>query len=212
MKSPYFTPAALDAETQALLDELGAQRRRGSPLQAARAALLVLDMQRYFLEPASHAFVPSAPAILPGVAALAAQWAGRGLPLFFTRHVNNAENAANMARWWRETLTAENPLSEITPELDTRQAMIITKSQYDAFYQTPLEELLRQRGVSQVIICGVMTHLCCETTARAAFVRGFEVFFTVDGTATYNLDFHLAALRNLAHGFATLVRVGEVGT
>jgi isochorismate hydrolase len=55
-----------------------------------------------------------------------------------------------------------------------------------------------------------MTHLCCETTARSAFMRGFEVFFTIDGTATYNEEHHWAALLNLAHGFATPVLVDEV--
>jgi isochorismate hydrolase len=55
-----------------------------------------------------------------------------------------------------------------------------------------------------------MTHLCCETSARSAFMRGFEVFFPIDGTATYNRDFHLATLRNLAHGFATMTTVREL--
>jgi isochorismate hydrolase len=54
-----------------------------------------------------------------------------------------------------------------------------------------------------------MAHLCCETTARSAFTRGFEVFFLVDGTASYNRDFHQASLLNLAHGFATLLLTGE---
>ncbi|MES0360330.1 MAG: isochorismatase family protein, partial [Anaerolineales bacterium] len=57
---------------------------------------------------------------------------------------------------------------------------------------------------------GVMTHLCCETTARSAFVRGFEVFFVIDGTATYNEDYHMATLLNLAHGFTTPVLTKEV--
>jgi bifunctional isochorismate lyase / aryl carrier protein len=55
-----------------------------------------------------------------------------------------------------------------------------------------------------------MTHLCCETTARSAFTHGFEVFFTIDGTATYNERFHIATLLNLSHGFALAVLVEEV--
>jgi len=61
-----------------------------------------------------------------------------------------------------------------------------------------------------VVICGVMTHLCCETTARSAFMRGFEVFFTVDGTATYTEAFHRASLLNLSHGFAVPVLVENI--
>ena len=94
--------------------------------------------------------------------------------------------------------------------LDFSNRYVLRKSQYDAFYQTALENSLQKKGVSQVVITGVMTHLCCETTARSAFVRGFEVFFIVDGTATYNEDHHMATLRNLSHGFATLMLAEEV--
>lgn len=115
-----------------------------------------------------------------------------------------------MATWWRELIVKDNPLSEIDHRIDYSHGIIIEKSRYDAFFMTPLEENLRKLEVSQVVICGVLTHLCCETTARSAFMRGFEVYFTVDGTATYNEDFHRAALLNLAHGFAHLVRVRDI--
>ena len=55
-----------------------------------------------------------------------------------------------------------------------------------------------------------MTHLCCESTARSAVVRGFEVFFLIDGTATYNQQFHFGSLYNLAHGVATQVLAQEI--
>ena len=115
-----------------------------------------------------------------------------------------------MTRWWKDSIASESPGGQLVPELDTSGGVILNKSQYDAFLGTPLEDILRSKGVRQVVICGVMTHLCCETTARSAFMRGFEVFFTVDGTATYTLAFHQAALLNLAHGFAVPMLVEEV--
>jgi isochorismate hydrolase len=167
-------------------------------------------MQAYFLEAASHAHLPCANAIIPGLGQLAKAYAARGLPVICTRHVNTEENAGLMSRWWRELIRDENPLSKITAELDLSQAYILEKSQYDAFYRTDLEERLRHMGVKQVVIGGVMTHLCCETTARAAFGRGFEVLFLIDGTATYTEAFHQASLLNLAHGFAELKLVPEI--
>jgi len=59
-------------------------------------------------------------------------------------------------------------------------------------------------------VCGVMTHLCCETTARSAFIRGFKTYFTIDGTATYNEQFHMASLINLSHGFAIPVLIDDI--
>ncbi|MCK5430721.1 MAG: isochorismatase family protein, partial [Anaerolineales bacterium] len=96
------------------------------------------------------------------------------------------------------------------PELNTDGGTVILKSTYDAFLDTSLDNILHDNKVEQVVICGVMTHLCCETTARSAFIQGFDVFFTVDGTATYNQEHHLATLLNLSHGFATPLLIGEV--
>ncbi len=115
-----------------------------------------------------------------------------------------------MASWWKDLIRIDNPQSAIIPDFDFSNRYVLRKSQYDAFYGTPLEDTLHKKGVSQVLVSGVMTHLCCETTARSAFVRGFEVFFIVDGTATYNEDHHLAALLNLSHGFATPILAAEI--
>jgi isochorismate hydrolase len=177
-----------------------------------RSALLLLDLQAYFLDESSHAFVPSAIAILPGINALIRAYSCQNLPVLFTRHLNTSQDAGLMATWWRELLAADSPLSRIDPRLEIHNAVTISKTRYDAFLNSPLEKLLREMNVRQLVICGVMTHLCCETTARSAFMRGFEVFFCVDGTATYNEAFHRASLLNLAHGFATLVLVQDILT
>jgi len=134
-------------------------------------------MQRYFLEKDSHAFVPSAQAIVPNISKLIDTCCQKKIPLIFTQHLNTT---------------------------------IIRKSQYDAFYGTKLERILRDKGISQVIICGVITHLCCEATARSAFVRGFKVSLTIDGTATYNEQFHRATLWSAAHGFAVPMLTNEI--
>jgi len=211
MKENYFTGSSLAHQAAEFCRPFDGQRRRRLPsFSPGRSALLVLDMQDYFLDPSSHAFVPSAQAIIPGIQALCRAYAARELPLFFTRHINDTSNAACMATWWREIMTAAHPLSRITRQLDASAGFVVEKSQYDAFYGTSLEEMLHSKPSPQVVICGVMTHLCCETTARSAFVRGFEVFFTVDGTATYLESFHRASLLNLAHGFATPVLVHEI--
>lgn len=211
-KSRYFTPQSLPGESRAMLERVKSFRVKHPMAFVPHAsALMILDMQRYFLEPSSHAYIPSAQAILPRILKLRDAYSARKLPIIFTRHVNSPEDAKLMARWWKDMISSEDPKSEIIPELLTMpDATIIEKSQYDAFYKTHLEGLLRAKGIRQLVICGVMTHLCCETTARSAFVRGFEVFFTIDGTATYNKGFHLATLLNLAHGVAIPVLTEEL--
>ena len=144
-------------------------------------------MQAYFLDACSHAYIPSAEAIVEGIVKLIKEYSIRDRPIIFTQHINTTANAGMMSTWWKDLLTAQNPLHQIIPEIDPSMGTLIQKSQYDAFYQTQLDEILHARGVTQVVLCGVMTHLCCETTARSAFMHGYEVFFPVDGTATYNL-------------------------
>jgi isochorismate hydrolase len=211
LKESYFTVENIRTRAEEMQSEcrsiLSWERR---PLQIQNSALLVLDMQDYFCAASSHAYVPSMEAILPGVVRLVEAFHVQSLPIIFTRHLNTAENAGRMASWWRAMLQPEDSLSEIVLELDTSTGLVLEKVQYDAFHNTHLEEILRAEQVSQVVIAGVMTHLCCETTARSAFVRGFDVLFLIDGCATYNLAFHRASLLNLAHGFARLARVDEV--
>jgi isochorismate hydrolase len=175
-----------------------------------RSALLIIDMQKYFLERSSHAYVPSAPAIIPKIIRLIEAYSKNGLPIIFTRHINSRKNAGMMARWWRHLLQEKNLLSELIGDLNPSLGIVIKKSQYDAFHITRLESLLKKKKIRQLVICGVTTNLCCESTARSAFVRGFEVFFITDGTATYNKRLHQASLMNLRYGFANLVTTKEM--
>jgi isochorismate hydrolase len=212
MKERYFTPQSISEKSQEIFQSFDQTRRRSrlERFNPQRSALLVLDMQEYFLHPSSHACVPSASAIIPGLQSLVNAYTARELLIVFTRHLNTAHDAGSMASWWRDLITEENLLSVITPAIDSTNGVTLIKTQYDAFYNTALEALLRDRQVTQVVISGVMTHLCCETTARSAFVRGFDAFFTIDGTATYTEAHHQATLLNLAHGFATPVLVTEI--
>ncbi|HSF81766.1 MAG TPA: isochorismatase family protein [Anaerolineales bacterium] len=211
LKERYYTPETIEETSRGFITALPTKStRRDYSHSLQRSALLVLDMQDYFLDENSHAFVPSALAIVPGIQTLVETFSAHQRKVVFTRHLNTPRNAGQMRRWWSEIIQSDSPLSRISTALDTSRGKIIEKSQYDAFYETPLQEFLLDNAVTQIVICGVMTHLCCETTARSAFIRGFEVYFAVDGTATYNRSYHLASLTNLAHGFATPLLVRDI--
>jgi isochorismate hydrolase len=177
-----------------------------------RAALLVLDMQSYFVEQNSHAFIPSAAAIVPNIVRLQEYFLNNNQLVVQTKHINTADNAGRMKDWWGQLMTRDNPRTEILPELKDKQAMVMEKSQYDAFYQTDLAHVLLEKNIETLFITGVMTHLCVETTARSAFVRGFEVFLVVDGTATYTRRFFKSSLINLSHGFVYPIQAQEILT
>jgi nicotinamidase-related amidase len=65
--------------------------------------------------------------------------------------------------------------------------ILLDKPRFGAFHATDLEMILRSRGIDTVIIAGIATNVCCETTAREASIRDFRVFFLSDGTATFDI-------------------------
>jgi bifunctional isochorismate lyase/aryl carrier protein len=211
MKEMYFTDLSLDQQASELYQQVSDMTQiRKLEFHPSHSALLVLDMQSYFMDPASHAYIPSAGAILDGILQLLDEFLIHHRPIFFSQHINTPEDAGTMSTWWKDLITSDNPQHGIIPEIDPSVGTLIQKGQYDAFYKTTLDEMLNANGVTQVVVCGVMTHLCCETTARSAFMHGYEVFYPVDGTATYNLNHHRASLVNLAHGFASVVFIKDL--
>ena len=64
--------------------------------------------------------------------------------------------------------------------------ILLEKPRFGAFHGTDLDLILRNRGIDTVIITGICTNICCETTAREANMRDYKVFFISDATATFN--------------------------
>ncbi|WP_297504767.1 isochorismatase family protein [Thermococcus sp.] len=172
-----------------------------------KSAVLAIDLQKYFLSPESRAFLPSVPRFVPRLVKFYSRVRELNVPIIFTRHYHAG---GTMARWWGGDMPKDDLLNDLLDEFKPFAETVIEKSTYDAFYGTELEGMLGKLGVETVVVTGVMTHLCCETTAREAFVRGFNVVFPVDGTLTQNRLFHEATLRNLSHGFAVTPLLSEV--
>jgi nicotinamidase-related amidase len=180
-------------------------RTRRFDLDPDRAALLVVDAQRYFLDPRSRGCMPWAPQVVGRIQELQARFRGRGRPVVFTRHAHEPDGSdgGNLAWWWHGLLRDGEPDAELVPEVAPRPGeLVVRKRTYSAFLGTGLDEALRGSGVTDLVIAGVMTNLCCETSAREAFCRGFRVKFVADATSTEDEAMQLATLRNLAFGFA----------
>jgi len=211
MKETYFFPDTI-AQTAIEMRRSSAvsQRSGNRRFRPGATALLVLDLQNFFFDPQSHAFIPSGSAILENIRHLITAFDRRRRPVIFTRHVNTEENAGMMAQWWGDVIRASSEEAELIAAVKPLAKTRIEKSQYDAFYKTGLADILQAANVRQLIITGVMTHLCCATTARSAFMRGFEIYFPVDATATYNRRFHEATLLTLGHGFAEIPTTAEI--
>ena len=207
MKEKYFTDDNIDQESNEMIEEVKyySGMRMVKP-DEGHIALLVMDMQNYFLDPDEHAFVPSAPTVVSNIINVMNACKEKDIPVILTKHVNTEEDAGMMGVRWHELIKDGIKRSEIIDEIKKIGGEVMKKGQFDAFYGTDLEEKLREKDIKQLIITGVMTNLCCETTARSAFIRGFDVIMPVDATAAYNYEFHLATFLNLAYMFTRPVK------
>jgi len=182
-------------------------------LDLPRAALLVVDMQRYFVDPASSGCLPWAAQVVGRVGALVSFFRARGRPVVFTVHAHapDGSDGGNMAWWWDGLLREGTWAAELHPAIVPAEGEpVLRKNRYDAFLGTDLDGILRRGGVTDLVVTGCKTNLCCETTARDAFCRDYRVKFAADATATVTEPMHLASLRNLAYGFADVVTVQEI--
>ena len=173
--------------------------RRALPI-LEKTALMVIDMQHYF-----HGLI--AP-ILDNVLSLVDACRAAQVKIMFTRHgLHDPQNDGGMlTTWWDDLIVHGSEAWQLDKELKPHPSdLIIDKNRYSAFQGTDLDDWLRKNGVEDLIISGVMTNLCCETTARDAFGHDYRVFFVADATATINGELHLATLKNLAYGFSYII-------
>ena len=191
------------------------------PIEAARTALIVIDMQRdfcladgYFATAGGD--IDPVGSLTPRIAALLAAARSSGLLVAHTRegHRPDLSDAPEFKLWRSENAGArigsEGPLGrrlvrgepgwEIVEAL-TPQAgePVIDKPGYSAFHATDLDALLRLRGIAKLILCGVTTDVCVHSTLRSAVDLGFECLLVEDACAAADPALHAACLR-IVHG------------
>jgi ureidoacrylate peracid hydrolase len=189
-----------------------------------RSALLVIDMQNYFVKPGHQGEVPLAREIVPNINRLAAELRRRGGHVVWIRNGTHdtRESWSTYHEWlstperMRRRYEAMDEgqdgfafwhLNDIRPE-DTQ----LTKTRYSAFIQgsSDVERHLRERGIDTVLITGTATHICCESTARDAMMLNFKTIMVADGLAANSDEEHNAALSALYGQFADVQTVDEV--
>ena len=176
------------------------------------AALLIIDVQKAIDDP-SWGSDRNNPEAETNIARLLARWRERGWPIFHVRHVSLEPNS---------TYRAGQPGAEFKSEVMPRAGeRIIEKHTNSAFIGTNLERELREQGIEQVVITGVITNNSVEASARMAGNLGFSTFVVSDATATFGRhDFagrwrtseevHAMSLANLQGEYAIVVSTEQL--
>ncbi|MDM7944518.1 MAG: cysteine hydrolase [Hydrogenophaga sp.] len=184
-------------------------------LDPSQAALLIIDMQRDFVEPGGFGeslgnTVEPLQAIVPAIARVLAAWRAMGGLVVHTResHAPDLSDCPPAKRLrgspslrigdlgpMGRVLVRGEPGNQIVPELAPRAGeVVIDKPGKGAFYATDLQQQLQARGITQLVVAGVTTEVCVQSTLREANDRGYDCLVLEDGTASYFPDFHAAAL------------------
>ncbi|MDC7788197.1 isochorismatase family protein [Rhodoplanes sp. TEM] len=180
-------------------DELPTCRVGWRP-DAAAAALLVHDMQGYFVRAFPPRAAPIAP-MLANIARLAAHCRARGVPVIYSAQPGRQDprDRGLQGDIWGPGMGEDGADSDIVAELAPEPGdLVITKWRYSAFQRTTLEPMLRARGRRQLIVVGVYAHIGCMLTAADAFMRDIEPFLVADAVADFSRTRHDAALAYVA--------------
>ncbi|MCX4957089.1 cysteine hydrolase family protein [Streptomyces virginiae] len=147
---------------------------------APNSALLVIDVQKGFDEE-SFWGPRNNPAAEDNIAALMDAWQTAGRPVVLVRHASVQPGSV---------LAADHPGHAFKDLVEKRSegALVVTKTVNSAFYGTPdLADWLTAQGIGQLVLVGIQTNMCVETTARMAGNLGYDVLVPLDATHTFDL-------------------------
>ena len=189
------------------------------PIDARRAALLIIDMQLDFVQPGlSPGWIPAATRMIPLLASVLTAVRRAKRPVIHTAFaathlwLDRPTSGSFMPnRYPGLPSIAHSNQPSFPPELQpAADEILILKPSYGAFYDTPLDTILRNLNCDTVVITGTLTNLCCGTTARQAYERGYKVIFAADATATNSAEIHEAELQTIRYGFGRVMQAKEI--
>ncbi|MFJ1709497.1 isochorismatase family protein [Kitasatospora sp. NPDC088346] len=186
-----------------------------------RTALLVIDMQNDFVRAGYPMEVPMARRRIPRMREVVGECRAAGIPVVYTRHVlldtfdvsplESAYNPRLLTAGMRAGSFGAEVVDELRPEIGD---VVVEKHRYDAFHNTRLETVLATvcglRRVDTVVVIGTLTEVCCDSTARAAYMRDFNVVFVGDATGALSEEAQAATEKNISTFFGRVLTTGEL--
>jgi ureidoacrylate peracid hydrolase len=188
----------------------------------SRTALVNVDMQNAFVE-GTPLSAPNGVALLEPVNRLAAACRAACIKVIHTLHVTRADgtNLGTMGELIEPVragyIKDGSETAKLHPGVNVEKSdILLYKPRYGSFTGTDLDLVLRGNGIDSIIVTGICTNICCETTAREAAMRDYHVFFASDGTETFPIgDLNVeqikkATLTTLGLAFAKIKSVNEL--
>jgi nicotinamidase-related amidase len=183
-------------------------------IRPGNTALLVIDMQRDFLDVGAVQETPGGRVLFPVINGLAAWARAHGLPVIFTQEMHRADKSDYGIELEFDPVHCleGTPGCELAEGVEARAGdyRIRHKRRYDAFHGTDLDVLLRARHVENLICCGVTTHVCVMSTVFTARHLDYRALVPRDAVAAVSPDHQAAALLCMSDVFAYITTSPEV--
>ena len=197
-------------------------------LKPASTALLVVDMQRGFVDPGEAMEVPAARDSVPRIRALVDLFRAKDRPVIFTEfvyseaapllvgmlHPEHRRAVPGSTRGYGQPSSScheGDPSVATVPALAPRaNELVIRKRWYDAFAGTPLDGALRARGVDTLVVTGTMTDICVLATVVGAFNREFRITVVEDAVTTLWPEIQQATLDIIGRAYGRVASAKEI--
>ncbi len=188
-------------------------------INPSRTALIVIDMQNAFVAEDGTYQSAEARQMIPRLEKLIAFAREHRLPLIWTQSDHRPPYGGILLRKFpaiREdrVLWKDDPSFELYADMSQPldDEYRVVKHKYDAFFETDLDAILRNNDITTVIITGTATNVCCESTARSAFFRDYNVVFPSDCNGTFDPEMQAATLKTIDMFFGRVLPLEELLT
>ncbi|MWV46110.1 isochorismatase family protein [Paenibacillus sp. HJL G12] len=206
MALPSIVPYSMPSET-----ELPANKAAWIP-DPNRAALLIHDMQQYFVDAFQTGKSPMVE-LLANIKKLRARCTELGIPVIFSAQPGgqSPDQRGLLQDFWGAGINDGPYQKEFVSELVPKEEdIVVTKWRYSAFQKTNLLDILRERGRDQLIVCGIYAHIGCLMTSCEAFMQDVQPFLIADAVADFSADKHRMALTYAAERCAVTTTTERV--
>lgn len=182
-------------------------------------AILVIDLQKGFVNEGAFCEVPAARKMLPRLQRLIDVCKKQSIPVIYTRMSHRFIRSTVYPDLWPSHFNADgSPILvpgskefELIEELKVEEGdILLDKDRYSAFFGTPLDLILKERGVKTLIVTGLASNVCCESTVREAFFLNYRVIFVDDLNVTLNDEMHRWAVENIRLVFGYVLSSDEL--
>jgi len=192
--------------------------------EPGNTALLVIDMQNFYMVEGNPSFCAPALPLVPIINRLASACRRAGVEVIWVRNVTTPDVFKSWSSFYgrlkpdrledrKKNLARDSEGFKLWPELDTRDGdLYVSKTRYSAFIDgaSNMRTVLAERAVDTLIMCGIVTNVCVESTARDAMMLNYRVLIAEDACASGSAAGHSAALNTFYTNFGDVQMTDEI--